>query len=97
MKCAIEMGSGAMMYMMKFYEDWFRHSKVDKGIHRHRQHGDRISLPFFFQKKERTLKTSSLFSNKMRLTCAYIKMQCTSNSQSSELCNPLKVRVWGAY
>jgi hypothetical protein len=30
MKCAVVMGSGAMTHT-KFNEDWFRHSKVDRG------------------------------------------------------------------
>jgi hypothetical protein len=30
MKYAVEMGSGAMIYMPSFIEYWFRHSKVDK-------------------------------------------------------------------
>jgi hypothetical protein len=28
MKYAVEMGSGAMIYVIKFHKDWFRHSKV---------------------------------------------------------------------
>jgi hypothetical protein len=41
LKYAVEMGSGAV----KFHKDWFRHSKVNKGgIHKHGQHGGRISL-----------------------------------------------------
>jgi hypothetical protein len=31
MKYAVEMGSGAMIYITKFPKDWFRHSEVDKG------------------------------------------------------------------
>jgi hypothetical protein len=31
MKYAVEMGSGAMIYITKFHKDWFRHSKVDGG------------------------------------------------------------------
>jgi hypothetical protein len=30
MKYAVEMGSGAIIYM-QFHSDWFRHSKVDMG------------------------------------------------------------------
>jgi hypothetical protein len=30
MKYAVEMGSGAMIYITKFHEDWFRHSKVGR-------------------------------------------------------------------
>jgi hypothetical protein len=33
MKYAIEMGSGVMIYILSmYYKDWFRHSKVDRGI-----------------------------------------------------------------
>jgi hypothetical protein len=35
MKNAIEIGSGAMNIHTKFHKDWFRCSKVDRGIHRH--------------------------------------------------------------
>jgi hypothetical protein len=40
----------------KFHEDWFRHSKVNKGGYTYRQEGDFISLLFFFQNKESRLK-----------------------------------------
>jgi hypothetical protein len=50
MKCAVEMGSGAMIYIASFV-------KIDSGIQKlmggiHRQHGDRVSLLLFFQHKE---------------------------------------------
>jgi hypothetical protein len=33
MKYAVEMGSGAMIYINKFHEDWLRHSKVvERGV-----------------------------------------------------------------
>jgi hypothetical protein len=35
-------------------KDWFKHAKVDGGIHR--QHTDLISLIFYFQNKESRLK-----------------------------------------
>jgi hypothetical protein len=32
MKYAVEMGSGAMIYVhTKFHKDWFMHSEIDKG------------------------------------------------------------------
>jgi hypothetical protein len=34
MKYAAEIGSSAMIYIPKFYKNWFRHSKVD-GENRH--------------------------------------------------------------
>jgi hypothetical protein len=50
MKCAVEMGSGAMIYIPSFI-------KIGSGIHKliredtqtHGQHGDRISLLSFFK------------------------------------------------
>jgi hypothetical protein len=50
MKYAVEMGSGAMIYVhTRFYKDWFRHSEVDKGdTQTHRQHGDLMSLLLFY-------------------------------------------------
>jgi hypothetical protein len=58
MKCAVEMGSGAMIYIpTKFHKDWFNHSKVDKGdTQTYRQHDDRISFLLFVQNKENRLK-----------------------------------------
>jgi hypothetical protein len=36
MKYAFEMGSGAIIYALnKLYKNWFSHSKVARGIHRH--------------------------------------------------------------
>jgi hypothetical protein len=38
MMYAFEMDPGAMTYTcmyIKFHKDWFRYSKVDKGIHSH--------------------------------------------------------------
>jgi hypothetical protein len=58
MKCAIEMGSGAMIYITGFI-------KIGSGIPKlkregdsqtHRHHGDDISLLSFFQNKESRLK-----------------------------------------
>jgi phospholipase C len=56
MKYAIEIGSGAMMYVLKFHEDWLSHSEIDKGGYTDTQHGDHISLLLFFQNKESRLK-----------------------------------------
>jgi hypothetical protein len=44
---------------IKFNEDWFRHSKVNKGEYTYRQEGDFISLLLFFQNKESRLKIDS--------------------------------------
>jgi hypothetical protein len=30
-KYAVEMGSGAMIYIPSFYKDWLRYSKINKG------------------------------------------------------------------
>jgi hypothetical protein len=35
MKYAFEMGSGAMIHIPSFMKDQFKHSNVNKGIHRH--------------------------------------------------------------
>jgi hypothetical protein len=35
MKYGVEMGSDAMVYITKFHKNWFRHSEVNGGIHRH--------------------------------------------------------------
>jgi hypothetical protein len=41
----------------RFYEDWFRYSNLIRGdTQTHRQHGNLISPPFFFQNKENCLK-----------------------------------------
>jgi hypothetical protein len=54
MKYAIEMGSGAMIYISNFI-------KIGSGIQKligetHKQRGDRISLFLFFQNRESRLK-----------------------------------------
>jgi hypothetical protein len=41
MKYAVEMGSGVLMYITKFHEDWFRYSNVSGG-YTDSQHGDLI-------------------------------------------------------
>jgi hypothetical protein len=51
LKYAVEIGSGAMIYIPSFV----RHSKVDENTQTHRQHGDLIS-PVFFSKGNK-LKT----------------------------------------
>jgi hypothetical protein len=35
MKYVAEMGSGAIILHTKFHKDWFRHLKVNGGVHRH--------------------------------------------------------------
>jgi hypothetical protein len=46
MKYAVEMGSGAMIYIPSFIKTGLGIKKLTVGIHRHThtQHGDRISL-----------------------------------------------------
>jgi hypothetical protein len=58
MKYAVDMGSGAMIYIPSFI-------KICSGIQKlirelHRQHGDLISLLLFSQNKESMLKTKVL-------------------------------------
>jgi hypothetical protein len=48
MKYAVEMGSGAMIYIPSFIIIGSGIQKLIRGIHR--QHGDRISLLLFFSK-----------------------------------------------
>jgi hypothetical protein len=59
MKYAVEMGSGAMIYILSFIKIGAGIQKLLKGIHR--RDGDRISLlPFFFQNKEGKMVKLSL-------------------------------------
>jgi hypothetical protein len=46
MKCTVEMGSGAMLYIPSFVKTGSAIQKLVKGIHR--QHGDRIFILFYF-------------------------------------------------
>jgi hypothetical protein len=59
MNCAIEMGSGAMMYIPSFIKTG---SDIQKLIRRdtqtHRQHGDLISLLSVFKKEESILENA---------------------------------------
>jgi hypothetical protein len=61
MKYAVEMGSGAMIYIPSFIKIGSGTQQLIGGIHR--QHGDIISLFLFFQNKESSLKytKSSVF------------------------------------
>jgi hypothetical protein len=56
MKYAVEMDSGAMIYIPSFVKIGLRIQKLIRGIHRHRQHGYCISLLLFLQNKESRLK-----------------------------------------
>jgi hypothetical protein len=49
MKYAVEMGSGAVIYVPTFIKIGSSIQKLIGGIHR--QHGDRISLFYFFENK----------------------------------------------
>jgi hypothetical protein len=65
MKYAVEMGSGAMIYIPSFLEIGSGIQKWIEGVTQtHRQQGDLISLLLFFQNKESKLKMDS-----MRLGC----------------------------
>jgi hypothetical protein len=50
MKYAVEMGSGAMIYIPGFIKIGLGIQKLTRGIHR--QHGDRISLLYFLNIKK---------------------------------------------
>jgi hypothetical protein len=51
MKFACEMGLGATIYIYtKFHKDWFSHSKVDGGIHRHTDSMVSLQVYFYFFK-----------------------------------------------
>jgi hypothetical protein len=53
LKYAVEMGSGAVIYIPSFIKICIAIQNLDGGIHRH---DDRISLLLFFQNKESGLK-----------------------------------------
>jgi hypothetical protein len=59
MKYAVEMGSGAMIYIPSFIRTGSGIQNLLRGIHiqTHRQQGDLKSLSLFFQNKESRLKT----------------------------------------
>jgi hypothetical protein len=54
MKYAVQMGSSAMIYIPSLIKIGSDIQRLIGGIHR--QHGDLISLPLFFQNKEGRLK-----------------------------------------
>jgi hypothetical protein len=62
MKYAVEMGSGAMIYMPSFIKFGSDIQKFVEDIYtdRHRHQGDLISLLFLFQNKESKLKITYL-------------------------------------
>jgi hypothetical protein len=69
MKYAVEMGSGAMIYIASFIKIGSGiQNLIRGGIHRHRQHGDGISLLLFFQSKESKLNLSIFLTRYGRRT-----------------------------
>jgi hypothetical protein len=58
---AVEMGSGAVIYVPSFIKIGSGVQELIRGIHRHThgQQGDLISLLLFFQNKESRLKINS--------------------------------------
>jgi hypothetical protein len=57
MKYAVEMDSGATMYIPSFIKISSDIAKISMGdTQTHRQHGDCINLLLFFKNKERSLK-----------------------------------------
>jgi hypothetical protein len=60
MKYAVEMGSGAMIYIPSFVQNGSGIQKLITGDSQtHRQHGNRISPLLFFQNKESRLRIQS--------------------------------------
>jgi hypothetical protein len=55
MKYAVEIGSGAMIYIQNFIKIGSAIEKSMGDTERHRQHGDCISLLLFFYNKESRL------------------------------------------
>jgi hypothetical protein len=56
MKYVAGMGSGAMIYKLSFRKAGSGIQKLIRKTHRHRQHGDPVSLLSFFQTKKNRLK-----------------------------------------
>jgi hypothetical protein len=57
MKCAVEMGSGALIYTPGFIKIGLENQKLIRGDSQtHRQHGYRVCLLPFFENKESRLK-----------------------------------------
>jgi hypothetical protein len=62
MNYIVEIGSGSMIYIPSFIKIGSTIQKLVRGnTQRHRQHGDHLSLLFFFQTKEGRLKNCSYF------------------------------------
>jgi hypothetical protein len=82
MKYAVQMGSGAMIYVPSFIESGSGIQKPIGEIQRHRQHGDSVSLLLFLQNKVSRLSTnyattvcgSESFSDSMN-ECANVHYQ----------------------
>jgi hypothetical protein len=66
MNYAVELGSGAMIYISSFMKTCYGVQTLLGFVYTYRQQGDLISLLLFFQNKEsriKTLKKSSLLCN----------------------------------
>jgi hypothetical protein len=77
MKCAVEMGSGVVIYVhTKFHKDRFRHSEVNRGDTQiHIQKGDLVSLFLFFQNKEwRLIKVRDVNLLVTQFICSKMKI-----------------------
>jgi hypothetical protein len=75
MKYAIEMGSGAMIYIPSFRKFGSCIQKLiggDTKTRRHRRYGDRISLILFFQNKKSRLKNKRSLKRSFCCVCVCV-------------------------
>jgi hypothetical protein len=83
MKYAVEMASGAMIYIPSFIKTGSGiHNLIEGDSQTHRQHGGLISLLLFFQNKESRLK-------KRTAQYSYITVYVSTSSDRSVLKNAL--------
>jgi hypothetical protein len=73
MKGTVEMGSGALIYVLSFVKIGCGIKKLMGRGDTHRQQGDLINLLLFFQSKESSLKTeNNKFTSKRLTQIAYM-------------------------
>jgi hypothetical protein len=94
LKYAVEMGSGAMIYITRFHKDWFRYSKVDWGGDTHRDI-QTVNWPhkptFIFSKKESGLMTlASTIMTSMSMTEPIIAYSASTSCSVGSEFKPLR-------
>jgi hypothetical protein len=99
MKYAVEMGTGAMIYIPSFIKIDSAIQKLIGGIHRytdtHRQYGDRLRLFLRFQNKESRLKLAVSLS--LRYYLSFCLEGSGTGRRNTRACNEVNPSAYETY